>query len=107
MEDNNAYFVPAKLLSEHGNPLSEDEVGMVAKATSGYSGSDLTNLARDAAFGPIRDVPSETLMTLDKTHLRKIQLEDFRKALAKVRPSVSKDGLKRYSDWNAKFGDIS
>ena len=95
------------MLSEHGDPLTETEINMVSKATKGYSGSDLTNLARDAAFGPIRDVPSEQLLTVDKSQLRKIHLEDFRKAIAKVRPSVSSDSLKRYEDWNAKYGDVS
>ena len=44
-------FPSAKLLSEHGNPLSTADIALVAKATRGYSGSDLANLARDAALG--------------------------------------------------------
>jgi len=43
-----------RLLSSHGNPLSERELGELAALTDGYSGSDLTALAKDASLGPIR-----------------------------------------------------
>ena len=51
LKRRNIPFISAKLLSEHGNPLSISDIALVAKATRGYSGSDLTNLARDAALG--------------------------------------------------------
>ncbi len=34
--------------------MSEKELDQIAALTDGYSGSDLTNLAKDAALGPIR-----------------------------------------------------
>ena len=43
-----------KLLSKHNNPLSNSELEKLAALTEGYSGSDLTALAKDAALGPIR-----------------------------------------------------
>ncbi|ESN99652.1 hypothetical protein HELRODRAFT_192890 [Helobdella robusta] len=46
--------VLTKLLSKHNNPLTADEVDELASFTEGYSGSDLTSLAKDAALGPIR-----------------------------------------------------
>ena len=49
--DFQTLILSGKLLSEHGSPLGASEVAQVAKATRGYSGSDLTNLARDAALG--------------------------------------------------------
>ena len=45
-----------KLLSSHGNPLSDRDLNELAKLTDGYSGSDLTALAKDAALGPIRGI---------------------------------------------------
>ncbi|KAJ0066769.1 hypothetical protein NL108_002315, partial [Boleophthalmus pectinirostris] len=44
------------LLSKHGNPLTKSELSYLAKKTQGYSGSDLTSLAKDAALGPIREL---------------------------------------------------
>lgn len=43
-----------RLLSRHFNPLSQEELQRLATLTEGYSGSDLTGLAKDAALGPIR-----------------------------------------------------
>lgn len=80
---------------------------MVSKATSGYSGSDLTNLAKEAALGPIREVSPSQMLLVQQDQLRKIQLQDFESALMKIRPSLPKNGLKSYEDWNAKFGDVS
>ncbi|KAF5895682.1 spastin isoform X2, partial [Clarias magur] len=44
------------LLSKHGNPLTAKELNQLARTTDGYSGSDLTSLAKDAALGPIREL---------------------------------------------------
>ena len=100
-------FFAAKLLSSHRNPLDSEEIHMVSKATSGYSGSDLTSLAKEAALGPIREVSASQLLLVRQEQLRKIGLQDFEGALHKIRPSVSKDSLIAYRDWNAKYGDIS
>lgn len=43
-----------KLLAKQGCRLSQSELKRLAKLTDGYSGSDLTALAKDAALGPIR-----------------------------------------------------
>lgn len=45
-----------RLLSRHNNPLSQEELAKLATLTEGYSGSDLTGLAKDAALGPIRGI---------------------------------------------------
>lgn len=43
-----------RLLGKHSDPLTPDELYKTAVLTDGYSGSDLTGLAKDAALGPIR-----------------------------------------------------
>lgn len=43
-----------RLLGKHNDPLSAEELEEMAALTDGYSGSDLTGLAKDAALGPIR-----------------------------------------------------
>lgn len=91
----------------HNNSLTAIEIGLVAKATCGYSASDLTNLAKDAAFGPIREVPTNQLATIKKDEIRPVNLSDFRSALTRVRPSVNKAMLKQYQDWNTTYGDVS
>lgn len=43
-----------RLLEKQGSPLPDDALKRLAKQTEGYSGSDLTSLAKDAALEPIR-----------------------------------------------------
>ena len=43
-----------KLLLKNDCRLNEKELDRIAELTEGYSGSDLMNLAKDAALGPIR-----------------------------------------------------
>lgn len=45
-----------RLLEKHGNPLTDIQLERLAHLTEGYSGSDLTALAKDAALGPIRGI---------------------------------------------------
>ena len=71
---------------------------------SGFSGSDITALAKDAAMGPLRAVGDALLhMTMDD--IRPITLLDFKTSLGAIRPSVSKAGLKEYEDWASEFGE--
>ncbi|XP_075223768.1 spastin isoform X2 [Lycorma delicatula] len=51
---NTRVILLQRLLSRHDNPLSYSELCVLSTLTEGYSGSDLTNLAKDAALGPIR-----------------------------------------------------
>lgn len=55
LPDNQTRIVLLKrLLAKHNDPLTEEELNQMSELTEGYSGSDLTGLAKDAALGPIR-----------------------------------------------------
>ena len=72
--------------------------------------SDLTNLAREAAFGPIREIGGQTgydIRNVPLDQIRPISKGDFENALSKVRTSVDKDILNRYEKWNVQYGDVS
>lgn len=71
---------------------------------AGFSGSDITALAKDAAMGPLRSLGDALLhMTMDD--IRPITLSDFQLSLGSIRPSVSSAGLKEYEDWAKEFGE--
>ncbi|KAK8780506.1 hypothetical protein V5799_018152, partial [Amblyomma americanum] len=53
-DENTRLVLLEKLLKKQNSPLSLDKLKYLARITSGYSGSDLTALAKDAALGPIR-----------------------------------------------------
>jgi len=96
-----------QLLSKHGSPLSTKEVSRVVAMTEGYTCSDLTNLARDAALAPVREVSTAQLATIQPQDIRNIQLQDFVKSAERVRKSLNTDTLNSFEKWNKTFGDIS
>jgi len=94
-----------KLLKQQYNDLSIHEVHQVAQLTAGFSGSDLTSLARDAAYGPIRELKMDEVKSLDPVELRKIDMNDFLDSMKKMKKSVSPDRLVPFETWNNKFGE--
>lgn len=74
------------------------------RLTSGFSGSDITALAKDAAMGPLRSL-GEKLLHMSPDEIRPIGMQDFEASLVTIRPSVSKQGLKQFEDWAKEFGE--
>ncbi len=70
----------------------------------GFSGSDITALAKDAAMGPLRNL-GEALLYTPMDQIRPIKFEDFEASLENIRPSVGKEGLRAYEDWAKEFGE--
>lgn len=95
------------LLSKHNNPLSGLELKKLADLTEGYSGSDLTALAKDAALGPIRELNPDQVRNLDPKKVRSISFQDFQESLRRIRHSVSSSSLLIYQKWNEDHGDMT
>ncbi|EPE03663.1 aaa family atpase [Ophiostoma piceae UAMH 11346] len=92
------------LLGQQKHGLTEDDIQRLVDLTDGFSGSDITALAKDAAMGPLRSLGEALLMT-KMDEIRPIELSDFVSSLVTIRPSVSKSGLKEYEDWAREFGE--
>ncbi|POS70577.1 adenosinetriphosphatase [Diaporthe helianthi] len=92
------------LLGQQKHSLTDDDFARLVELTDGYSGSDITALAKDAAMGPLRSL-GEALLHMTMEEIRPIALEDFVSSLANIRPSVSKAGLKDHEDWATEFGE--
>ncbi|KAL5268622.1 hypothetical protein ACHWQZ_G002462 [Mnemiopsis leidyi] len=103
-EPKTRYMILEKLLCKHSSPLSDEEMVKLAKSTEGYSASDLTALAQDAAFGPIREIPPDQVKGIAANKIRKIKFNDFEKSLKTIRPSVNKDSLAGFEKWNNEYG---
>ncbi|KAH0852327.1 hypothetical protein HID58_090857 [Brassica napus] len=74
--------------------------------SSGYSGSDMKNLVKDATMGPLREALKRgiEITNLTKDDMRLVTLQDFKDALQEVRPSVSQNELGIYDNWNNQPG---
>ncbi|XP_075856770.1 spastin isoform X4 [Microcebus murinus] len=95
------------LLCKQGSPLTQKELAQLARMTDGYSGSDLTALAKDAALGPIRELKPEQVKNMSANEMRNIRLSDFTESLKKIKRSVSPQTLEAYIRWNKDFGDTT
>ncbi|XP_030635672.1 spastin isoform X2 [Chanos chanos] len=95
------------LLAKHGSPLSQKELAQLARMTEGYSGSDLTSLAKDAALGPIRELRPEQVRNMAANEMRNIRFSDFVESLKRIKRSVSPQTLDQYIRWNREYGDTT
>ncbi|KDO63950.1 hypothetical protein CISIN_1g0064112mg, partial [Citrus sinensis] len=77
--------------------------------SSGYSGSDMKNLVKEASMGPLREALRQgiEITRLQKEDMQPVTLQDFENALPQVRASVSLNELGIYEEWNKQFGSLS
>ncbi|KAL2072441.1 hypothetical protein VTL71DRAFT_11784 [Oculimacula yallundae] len=92
------------LLGHQKHSLKEADIQRLVALTDGFSGSDITALAKDAAMGPLRSL-GEALLHMSMDEIRPIQFIDFEASLVNIRPSVSKQGLKEFEEWAKEFGE--
>lgn len=92
-----------QLLSRQKHALTPEQFEELVEMTDGFSGSDMTALAKDAAMGPLRSL-GEALLTTPTDQIRPIGFEDFVASMQTIRPSVSQEGLKVFEDWAAMYG---
>ncbi|CAH1262387.1 SPAST [Branchiostoma lanceolatum] len=99
--------IMSRLLRKHHHPLSQKELQNLARQTDGYSGSDLTNLAKDAALGPIRELDPAQVKSMPADKIRNIKYSDFVDSLKRIRRSVPQNSLSSFEQWNRDYGDMS
>lgn len=92
-----------KLMLNAHHSLSESDFIIIANITDGYSNSDLTSLAKEAAMEPIRDL-GESLINIGDSQVRSVNISDFDKAMTTIKMSVGKETLKKFEDWANRYG---
>ncbi|ESZ94093.1 AAA family ATPase [Sclerotinia borealis F-4128] len=92
------------LLGHQKHGLKDGDIQELVRLTDGFSGSDVTALAKDAAMGPLRSL-GEKLLEMSMDDIRPMQIQDFKASLVNIRPSVSKQGLQEFEDWAKEFGE--
>ncbi|ROW00244.1 hypothetical protein VSDG_03431 [Cytospora chrysosperma] len=92
------------LLGQQNHVLTDEDFAKLVEMTDGFSGSDITALAKDAAMGPLRSL-GEALLHMTMEDIRPIELQDFVASLQTIRPSVGKAGIKEHEEWAREFGE--
>ncbi|KAJ3424119.1 spastin [Anaeramoeba flamelloides] len=93
----------ANLLRKQDNNITKNELEKIAKKTDGFSGSDLRNLALEAAMFSIREL-NEEIEYIEESKIRPISYQDFLKALKTINTSLEKKSMVELEEWNQKFG---
>ncbi|XP_022921172.2 fidgetin-like protein 1 isoform X1 [Onthophagus taurus] len=93
-----------KLMSNERHKLSEENFEEISRLSDGYSGADMRNLCADASMGPIRSIDVHLIQSIQSTEVRAINIDDFRKALTRVKSSVSPNDLNQYVIWDNTYG---
>lgn len=83
----------------------------IAKNLEGYSGSDITNVCRDACMMAMRrrisGLTPEEIKNLSREELDlPVTMDDFIDATRRVNKSVSAEDLRRYEKWMRDFGSL-
>jgi len=82
--------------------VNSRDLEKLVKLTVGFSCSDISSIANEAAFGPLRDVGSiDAIKDISLKDLRHIQMKDFENSIQNSKKSVSVDLLKRYKEWES------
>ena len=93
-----------KLINTVDNNLKDDEIMVIAKETFGYSNGDLQELCREAAYEPVRELSTQEILKIEK--FRDVTFQDLKKAVLKIRGTLSQKVVKEMEDWNNQFGGI-
>ena len=59
-----------RLLKEVSSAVTNHQMEDIARRTEGYSGADMSNLCKEAAYGPIRSVPVDQMLNIRKEDVR-------------------------------------
>ncbi len=85
-------------------PMDDDvNFDELAKITEGFTGSDIALLCREAIMIPIRELDKSGLLS-EEAEPRPVRRSDFIDSLAKMKPVVSPDELRKFEEWNEQFG---
>jgi len=88
------------LLQKTGNhSLTQSQRAKLVNRLEGFSGSDMSSIASEASFGPIRSLGIEAIQKIKEQQLRPVSMQDFEKAVDQSTKSVSTTLLRRYDDW--------
>lgn len=90
------------LLAEHRHKISKGELRFIASKLDGYSSSDITQLAKDAATAPLRELSSEQIQRIKE--LRGLECRDFADSMQRIRPSTTKQTTSQLAKWTQLYG---
>lgn len=85
--------------------LLQTDIDWLVEQTKGWSCSDITALASEASYGPLRSLGSvDAIRKANPKDVRPLARLDFENALTQLRKSVSTKLLKQFAEWKQDHG---
>jgi SpoVK/Ycf46/Vps4 family AAA+-type ATPase len=88
-------------MKDGGVDIAPKDVERLIKISEDFSCSDISSIANEAAFGPLREFGIETIKDVKAEDIRPIKMKDFESAIESTKKSVSSGLLQRYKKWEA------
>jgi SpoVK/Ycf46/Vps4 family AAA+-type ATPase len=80
--------------------LTKRQIATIVKRLEGFSGSDISSIASEASFGPLRSLGSvQAIQSANANQIRPISFPDFEQAMDQATKSTSQDLLDKYEQW--------
>lgn len=93
--------------SKESVKLHSRDLEKLVQISQGFSCSDISAIANEAAFGPLRDLGSiEAIRDVSIRDVRPIQMKDFEEAIQNAKKSVSVALLNKYEEWEKEQSTI-
>lgn len=92
-----------------------DDYDWLVEKTEGYSGRDIKVLCKEGVYNMVRelnpgvaDVADEGLEEIRKYEIktRRLTKKDFEHALERMKPATTEEMVKRYEEWDERFGAL-
>jgi fidgetin-like protein 1 len=83
------------------------QLSTLVNRLQGFSCSDISAIASEAAFGPIRELDVQSVRAIHVSKLRPISMQDFEMAMKNATKTVTEAQLRRYQDWQQEQGASS
>lgn len=87
--------------AKSGYKFTQNDLQKMASVTENYTGCEIKVLCKEVVMGLVREVMGEVQMGLQ---MRSPTVSDVIKAVSKVKSSLNEGLLKKYREWNEKFG---
>lgn len=96
----------AVMFNIHTKGVELDDIDFTAlgKISDGYSGADIALICREALMTPIREMDVAGVLKDKNIKPRNPNMDDFKKALENIKPSVSPNELVAFTQWDEEFG---
>jgi len=93
-----------KMIKNVENRLTDEDYEEIVKRTKNFSFADLFSLCKEAAYEPIRRIPTDQISKIGHKDITPITIADFNAAFMRVSKSVADETLEMLAKWNTSQG---